>query len=74
MSEPGSKPNRDTGTYLALVMLLLLGGGFLFIIAMVMPDVILFLLVPCGLFGLGILHWLVWGWWLSKWLPRERDD
>jgi hypothetical protein len=73
------KPSRPTGsnstTLLALMAVLFLGGAFLGLIALVMPQAMAIVLVVGGLFVLPLVfHYLTWGWWLSQKRAVEKDE
>jgi hypothetical protein len=60
----------NSGTLLALAVLMILAVGFLALTAMIMPGAFGFLAVLLGLFLFVSLHYLLWGWWLGKSKPR----
>jgi len=66
--------NRDTGTFLALFGLLAIAIGLIVLCAMVLPQMAGFVTVVLGLFCFGVLHYLLWGWWMTGRHPQERDD
>lgn len=60
---PGA--GRDAGTFLALLVLIVLAVGLLFLTALVMPQVVGIVIVVFAFFLFGTFHYVVWGWWLS---------
>lgn len=67
-----TEASRNAATCLALVGILIVAGGLLALTAMVLPQIRGLLLVAGGL-GLFItLHFVTWGWWLSR-APRGED-
>lgn len=67
------KPNaRNSGTILALFALLAAFAGMIGLTAMVLPAALGFVAVIFGMFSFGVLHYLLWGWWLGK--PRQPDE
>ena len=71
MSKRDSTP-QNSGTVLALLGMLLAFGALVALAAMVLPAVVGFLAVIFGIFLFGVLHYLLWGWWLGK--PRRPND
>jgi hypothetical protein len=70
---PSRGAHRDAATCLALVGMLFVAGGLLALAAMVLPQIRALILVGGGL-GLFIaLHYVTWGWWLSR-SPGPDDD
>ena len=72
MAERPSNDQRNTATFAALTMVLLVVIGLVGLVAFVIPDVLLFVLVPVGLGILMVLHYLFWGRWLAATL-REQE-
>ena len=55
-------------TLVVFAALLLLG-----LTALVMPAVLGIVLVVGGMLLFGSAHYVVWGWWLPRFLNRDRD-
>jgi threonine/homoserine/homoserine lactone efflux protein len=70
MDQPPSSDN--SATFLALLGLMLLAGAFVLLVALVMPQVLGFVVVVMGFVGFCAMHYLLWGWWFAK--PRQDDD
>ena len=73
MTSPRS-PQRNSGTALALLGILLAMGLLMGLIALVLPQILGLVLVVFGFFFLGVFHYLVWGWWLKVTPDQEDDD
>lgn len=63
---------RNAGTLLALFGLLAIAIGLIALCAMVLPQIFGFVAVVLGLFCFGVLHYLLWGWWMTG--ARSRED
>ena len=72
MAERPSNDQRDNATFAALTMVFVVVSGLVALIAFVIPAVLWFVLVPAGLGILMVLHYLLWGRWLSAAL-RDQD-
>lgn len=71
---PGRPPQeKNSGTALALLGILLLAAMLLGLVALVLPQIVGLLLVVFGFFFLGVLHYLIWGWWLRV-TPDPKDE
>jgi hypothetical protein len=64
---------RDAATCLALVGMLFVASGLLALVALVLPQVRALILVAGGLVLFVALHYVTWGWWLSR-SPAPEDD
>lgn len=80
---PPSLPSRNRrgsngATALALFGLLICGFLLLGLVVLVMPAALGFVIVIVGFTLPLALHYVIWGWWLSKMrddaLERERDS
>lgn len=65
---------KNTGTYLALLALLMVAGLLVGLSAMVLPQIFGLLLVVFGFFFFAAFHYLTWGWWMSRVPPAEDED
>ncbi len=74
MPDRPSDDQRNSATFAALMMVLLVSGGLLGLIAFVLPQVLWIGLVAAGLGLSVVVHYLVWGRWLSSVLREESDD
>lgn len=71
----GSDETKDAGTWIALAVLFVLGGGLLGLMALVAPHILGVVLVVGGFLSFGALHYVLWGWWLRKMLmDAEPED
>ena len=64
----------ETGTWLALLGLLFVSLVLLGLMALVMPQLLGVLLVLDVFLTFGVLHYLLWGWWLGKRLMRPAES
>ena len=63
--------HRDNGpTLLALCALIGVALGLIGLTALVLPQILGFVVVVCGFIAFGLLQYLVWG----RWLPRHPVD
>jgi hypothetical protein len=69
----GRSAQRDAATCLALAGMLFVAGGLLALAAMVLPQIRALILVGGGLVLFIALHYVTWGWWLSR-SPTSHDD
>ena len=70
---PPTEGDRNAATYLALIVLLGIGGGLLFLVTMVLPNA-LFLLLALAVVPLYfVFHYLVWGRLMSRLQPPEDE-
>ena len=76
---PAPPPAKKQGSFvsilLAAVVGLLMFGGMLAVCAVMFgPVVFVFAVVfGGGIFTFAVFHYLVWGWWLGKWMRRESE-
>lgn len=74
MAERPSDDQRNSATFGALAMLLLVSAGLLGLVAIVLPQALWLIVVAIGL-GLSVLmHYFLWGRWLSAKLRTEDDE
>lgn len=71
MSERPSDDQRNSATFAALAMVLLVSGGLLALVALVLPQVVWMVVIGIGLALTVVLQYLVWGRWL---LAKLRDE
>jgi fatty acid desaturase len=71
---PDAKPNKNWETFLALALLLLLGGGFFVLLNFFFGAIggVLTVVVACVM--VGYLHYLLWGYALSRNTAGEREQ
>lgn len=72
--DPEQKREADQRTLIALVMLLFVAGLLLALTALVLPALLGVVLVVGGIGMFGVIHYLIWGWWLSAYLQRDSDS
>ena len=71
MPERPSDDQRNSATFAALTMVLLVSGGLLTLVALVLPQVVWMVVIGIGLALTVVLQYLVWGRWL---LAKLRDE
>lgn len=70
--ERAAPSGGNAGTLLALIRLLFVGGGLLFLTALVLPQALGLFLVVLGFASIALLHYFVWGRWLSRQIADEE--
>lgn len=73
MADRPSDDQRNSATFAALVMLVLISAGLLALVAVVLPQVLWLVAIVIGLGLSVVLHYLVWGRWLTSKLRDEED-
>ena len=68
-----SKADQNSGTFLAMAALMFVGGGLLMLVAIVLPQAMGLVAVVFGFFLMGLLHYVIWGRWLSR-MPIKDDE
>ena len=77
---PAPPPNEKKGSFLSILLAatvgLLVVGGVLAVCAILFgPVVFVFAVVfGGGVFTLAVFHYLVWGWWLGRWMRGELGE
>ena len=74
MTAPVKDDGRNARTFIALLGLLVIAWALLFLVAMVLPQIFGLLLVVGGFVSILALHYLLWGFWLSKLLAEESTS
>ena len=74
MADRPSDDQRNSATFAALGMVLLVSAGLLGLIAIVLPQVLWMVAIFVGLGLSVVLHYLVWGRWLAAKLQIEEDQ
>ncbi len=74
MADRPSDDQRNSATFGALAMLLLISAGLLGLVAIVLPQVLWLVVIAIGLGLSVVLHYFVWGRWLSAKLHAEDDE
>lgn len=74
MSPQKLDPARNTATYMALVGLLVVACGLMFLAILVIPNFAFLGLVVFALFFFGAFHYVVWGWWLGRPSAAHVED
>jgi CHASE2 domain-containing sensor protein len=69
-----SKTEADQRTLLALSLVMFAALLLLGLTALVVPALLGIVLVVGGMILFGSAHYVVWGWWLPRFLKRDRDD
>lgn len=73
MAERPSDDQRNSATFAALAMLLLISAGLLGLVAFVLPQVLWLIAIVIGLGLSVVLHYLIWGRWLTSMLRAEEE-
>jgi hypothetical protein len=68
-----TQQQANAATFAALVGLLLLALALFGLVALVLPQVQGLLLVLFGGVFFFAFHYVVWGWWLPRIMPRDDD-
>lgn len=71
--EGRSKNEADQRTLIALLMLVFVSLLLLGLTALVMPALLGVVLVVGGMLIFGSAHYILWGWWLPRYLSRHPD-
>ncbi len=74
MADKPSDDQRNSATFAALVMLVLISAGLLALAAIVLPQVLWLVVIVIGLGLSVVLHYLIWGRWLMSKLRDEEDS
>jgi len=70
-----AKREADQRTFAALLMVFVVSNSLLGVMALVLPQLLGVLLVVGGIGWFAVMHYVLWGWWLSGYLRRvERDE
>ena len=68
-----SKNEADQRTFIVLGLLLGVAALLLALVAIVLPQVLGIVLVIGGMGFFATAHYVVWGWWLPRYLNRKSD-
>lgn len=71
--EDRSKNEADQRTLIALLLLVFVSLMLLGLTALVMPALLGVVLVVGGMLIFGSAHYILWGWWLPRYLSRLPD-
>ena len=69
-----SRNEADQRTLLALMLVVFCSLLLLGLMALVVPHLLGVFLVIGGLLVFGTGHYVVWGWWLPRYLNRHRES
>ncbi|MBS0207241.1 MAG: hypothetical protein JSS49_30560 [Planctomycetes bacterium] len=64
----------DQRTLIALAMLVFCSLALLLLVALVLPALLGIVLVIGGMILFGTTHYVVWGWWLPRYLKQWDED
>ena len=67
------KSEADQRTLMALTLVVFAALLLLGLTALVMPALLGIVLVVGGMLLFGSAHYVLWGWWLPRFLNRNRD-
>ena len=65
---------QNAGTWIAILMCVVVGGGMLGLMALVMPDILLAVIVVASGFLFIALHYFTWGQWLIRYHQRNSEQ
>lgn len=65
------RPNNGP-TFLALFALIGIAVGLIALTTLVLPQIAGFAIVICGFVLLGVLQYMIWGYWMGR--PSQEDD
>ena len=71
--EDRTKSEADQRTLMALTLVVFAALLLLGLMALVMPHLLGVVLVVGGMLLFGSAHYVLWGWWLPRFLNRNRD-
>ena len=74
MADRHTDDQRNSATFAALGMVLLISAGLLGLIAIVLPQMLWMVVIFVGLGLSVVLHYLIWGRWLAAKLQVEEDE
>lgn len=74
MAERPSDDQRNSATFAALAMLLLISVSLLTLVALVLPQVLWIIVIAVGLGLSVVLHYVIWGRWLMSVLRAEEEE
>jgi len=72
--ERPAEAERNAATCLAMFGLISAGVALLSFAAIVMPDIRFLVLVVGGMAGFVALHYVTWGYWLSRQPPPDDEE
>ena len=72
MADRPSDEQRNSATFAAMGMLLLISAGLLGLVAIVLPQVLWLVVIAIGLGLSVVLHYVIWGRWLTSVL-RDKE-
>jgi hypothetical protein len=74
---PGSStprpPQRNEGTYIAMIFVLAVVGGLIAFVSLILPQASGLILVAGGFCGFVALHYFTWGRWLSRMAAEQKE-
>lgn len=68
-----AKSEADTRTLSALLMVVFVATLIMALIAVILPGVLGIVLVVGGIGWFAVMHYVLWGWWLSGYLRRQAE-
>ncbi len=71
--EDKAKSEADARTFFALLMVVVVATLLMGLIALILPGLLGVVLIIGGLAWFGLMHYLVWGWWLGAYLRRQAE-
>ena len=73
MTDRPSHDQRNTATFSAMAIVVFVSLGLLGLVALVLPQVLWILLIAAGMGLFAVLHYVLWGRWLTAKLREEEE-
>jgi hypothetical protein len=73
MTDENARQEADVRTMMAVLMVAVLASLLLGLMAVILPSVLGIVLIVGGMAWFGVMHYLLWGWWLGPYLCRMQN-
>ena len=74
MTDRPSHDQQNTATFSAMAIVVFVSLGLLGLVALVLPQVLWILLIAAGMGLFAVLHYVLWGRWLTAKLRKEEEQ
>ncbi len=74
MTDSPEKKAKDAATYIAVIVMAVMGIGILLFCALVLPDVVLIIFVLFGFAFTIYLQYIIWGRRLSQLYAKQEEE